>query len=762
MSPAGHAPARGAADATIDVVVPAYNAPDDLRRCIDAVLAHTTGRYELVIIDDGSPDPRVRTVLDDVASRALPHVTLLANERNLGFTATANRGMTRSRRDVVLLNSDAVVTAGWLDALRRCAASDPRIGTITPFSNNAEVCSFPKLCVDHPWPPDADPEPLRAAIAAAAVPCYPDLPTGVGFCFYVRRALIDAIGPFDPAFGAGYGEENDFCMRAHAAGFRNVLCDDAFVLHTGGRSFEGARERLGVRNMALLLERHPAYLDVVREFIARDPLAALREAARTAHDRLHGPRPGVLHVLHGGGGTEAYVRSLIEASGHRVRHVVAFVRGERWRIDEHRSDGSVMPCEFARRPGEAPAAFLRTIADAFGIDVVHAHNLSGDPEGLIDALAGAALPFGVTVHDLQAACPTITLQRADGWYCGAVTDAAACAACLREQPAFAGEDIVRWRDRHGALLARADFVIAPSPWAAQTLRRYYPAVQVDVVPHGLPARALARPRATQAVLVPRDARPTVAVLGAIGPDKGARRIERLAALARERRAGVRFVVVGYLDAHGEAWQDDDATLTVHGRYDPRDLPALLDHYGARLVVFPSLGPETFAYTLSEAWAAGRAVLVPPIGALAGRVADHGAGWIMDEAEWRDDARLLDRLVALTGPDGRAALEAACGRAAAMPLPTLATMVERTLACYRAAAQRTPVAHAPPDRLRVVEAFGYRRWVPPAPGGAGSPPARPPLAQALLRLRGTIAGRVLARLLPPAARTALLARLDPGR
>ncbi len=179
-------------------------------------------------------------------------------------------------------------------------------------------------------------------------------------------------------------------------------------------------------------------------------------------------------------------------------------------------------------------------------------------------------------------------------------------------------------------------------------------------------------------------------------------------------------------------------------------------------MFPSLGPETFAYTLSEAWAAGRAVLVPPIGALAGRVADHGAGWIMDEAEWRDDARLLDRLVALTGPDGRAALEAACGRAAAMPLPPLATMVERTLACYRAATQRTPVAHGPPDRLRVVEAFGYRRWVPPAPGGAGSPPARPPLAQALLRLRGTIAGRVLARLLPPAARTALLARLDPGR
>ena len=267
--------------ATVDVVVPIYNAPDDLRLCIDAVLEHTHGDYELVLIDDASPDPRVREVLAEVALRGLPNVTVLANERNLGFTGTANRGMTRNDRDVVLLNSDAIATAGWLDALRRCAASDPRIGTITPFSNNAEICSFPALCVNHPWPPGADPEPVRRAIAAAAVPCYPDIPTGVGFCFYVRRALLDAIGPFDPAFGAGYGEENDFCLRAHAAGFRNVLCDDAFVLHTGGKSFEGAKEHLGLRNTALLLERHPAYLDLVHDFIARDPV---RIAVGHAHD----------------------------------------------------------------------------------------------------------------------------------------------------------------------------------------------------------------------------------------------------------------------------------------------------------------------------------------------------------------------------------------------------------------------------------------------------------------------------------------------
>jgi GT2 family glycosyltransferase len=97
------------------------------------------------------------------------------------------------------------------------------------------------------------------ALERAAVPTYPDLPTGVGFCLYIRRALIDAIGMFDPVFGLGYGEENDLCMRAAAAGYRNVLCEDAFVLHLGGSSFGDNRADLAERNMRILLDRHPQY-----------------------------------------------------------------------------------------------------------------------------------------------------------------------------------------------------------------------------------------------------------------------------------------------------------------------------------------------------------------------------------------------------------------------------------------------------------------------------------------------------------------------
>ena len=330
-------------DVEVDVVVPVYNAVDDLERCVESVLAHTDCRYRLVLIDDASPDPAVASYFAALAQRALPQVVLLRNRRNRGFPRTANRGMLLSRADVVLLNSDTVVTRGWLSALARCAASSATIGTVTPFSNNAEICSFPRFCVNNAPGVGDEPEAVRSALARAAVPTYPQLPTGVGFCFYIRRELIDAIGVFDPAFGPGYGEENDFCMRALSAGYRSVLCDDAYVLHVGGRSFEGQKPELGTRNLALLLERHPRYAKIVEAFIAGDPLRPLRDAALAQLRVQASPARGVLHVTQshgGGGGTGRHVRTLVAAAGERYRHYIATAVGDDWRIEEPLPDGA--------------------------------------------------------------------------------------------------------------------------------------------------------------------------------------------------------------------------------------------------------------------------------------------------------------------------------------------------------------------------------------------------------------------------------------
>ena len=124
----------------------------------------------------------------------------------------------RSGEHLVLLNSDALVTSGWLDEMLACVTADAKIGTVTPFSNNATICSFPDFTCAHPVPERTERERIATTLRASrAEPI--DLPTGVGFCMLISAACRETVGMFDVEnFPRGYGEENDFCMRAAAAG----------------------------------------------------------------------------------------------------------------------------------------------------------------------------------------------------------------------------------------------------------------------------------------------------------------------------------------------------------------------------------------------------------------------------------------------------------------------------------------------------------------------------------------------------------------
>jgi GT2 family glycosyltransferase len=260
----------------LDVIIPIHNAADALRRCLDSLHARLSADAAVILVDDASSDPAVGALLEAFTGHCPQPCRILRQPRNRGFVASVNHGMRASTRDVVLLNSDTVVTHGWLQRLQACLQSDARIATATPWSNNAEICSLPDFCRPNPEPDD--PERVATAARAAGPPRYPELPTAVGFCMAIRRAALDALGDFDEAtFGRGYGEENDFCLRAEAHGWRNVLCDDAYVVHQGGASFLASGEKPGGVAMQKLLARYPDYNRRVSAFIAEDPLRPHRE-----------------------------------------------------------------------------------------------------------------------------------------------------------------------------------------------------------------------------------------------------------------------------------------------------------------------------------------------------------------------------------------------------------------------------------------------------------------------------------------------------
>jgi len=244
----------------VAIVVPIYDAPALVERCIESVLARTTGRARLILIDDASPDPAIAPLLARYASRA--RVTVLRNAANSGFTATANRGIAEAQRaDVVLLNADTEVGPNWLTGLRRAAACAADIATVTAVSDNAGAFSVPELERENAWPASWTFEQASRALWHDAGTAYPELPTGNGFCLYIRRAIVDEIGLLDEAaFPQGYGEENDFCQRASARGYRHVIAGNVYVRHERSASFgHERRAKLGDAGMAVLRERWPNY-----------------------------------------------------------------------------------------------------------------------------------------------------------------------------------------------------------------------------------------------------------------------------------------------------------------------------------------------------------------------------------------------------------------------------------------------------------------------------------------------------------------------
>jgi glycosyltransferase involved in cell wall biosynthesis len=274
----------------IDIVVPVYNAAADLARCVDSVLEHSTGDWRLLLIDDASPDPAIRAYFSGLRARRLLRVTLLANEKNIGFTLTANRSFAEARReaDIAAAGSFDARLARLVIALRRVGRPHRHHHTAL---NNAEICSPPRFCANNPWPPGGILSRWSPRWARA-VPTYPDLPTGVGFCLYIRRPLTTRSRT--TAFGPGYGER----LRLRAGGrLSERALRGRIVLHLAARSARSAH--LAERNMALLLERHPHYLDLVRSYIAADPVRGpLRELA-TSQQRVLTDRHGILHPLHG-------------------------------------------------------------------------------------------------------------------------------------------------------------------------------------------------------------------------------------------------------------------------------------------------------------------------------------------------------------------------------------------------------------------------------------------------------------------------------
>lgn len=616
----------GTDDGIVDVVVPVYGDLEATQACFNALLTRSPGTaMRILAIDDASPDERISRLLDGLA--AAGKLVLIRNPGNLGFVRSVNIGMARHPgRDIVLLNADTLVSDGWLGRLRAAAHRDADTGTVTPWSNDATICSYPAANAPTPLA-SVDIDALNRLAGQYLAGQTLDIPTAVGFCMYIRRDCLARVGWFDAdAFGTGYGEENDFCLRAAATGWRHRMALDLFVGHVGSASFTTAKQPRIDAALAVLEQRYPGYQADIHAFIAADPLRLARRRLDLAQLEGQGSlRPALIICARLGGGTDRFIGQLVKDRGNGGQDVLIL------RPEPPEAGHSTLRLEAPDAPHLTNLIYdagtelddlwadLRHLG-VTGAELHHPAQLSGD---LLSRLAGW-FPYRAHIHDYGWICPRINLLDGDWNYCGE-PETAKCEVCVATHGDLLGIDrsVTAWRDLTRQILQGAQTVGCSSHDTANRMRRYVPAARFQVTPA---ERALPAPPSPAMVIRQPGEALRIVVPGAIGPPKGYGLLLDCARDAAERDLPLLFLVLGYS-------MDDDALadtgrVFITGQYREEEVPALLTELRPHAALLPSVWPETWCYALSHVMASGLPVAAFDLGAQAERLRMAGSGLLL--------------------------------------------------------------------------------------------------------------------------------------
>jgi|GEM_PF-1690359 len=207
------------------IIVVTHNSLEHTIRCLEAVYEHTPkGDFETIVVDNASIDG-TKGYLHDVSGN-LPGIKVIYNDENRCFSAANNQGIAVAQGEyIIALNSDTIVTPGWLERLTDCMENFPheKMGIVGPVSN----CSAGRQMVGV-----QDPEQWYAMnrgkwMKAGRI---------YGWCMLMKKSMLDEIGGFDERFTNSF-EDNDLCLRAQLAGYGLVIAYDTYITHVGQATF---------------------------------------------------------------------------------------------------------------------------------------------------------------------------------------------------------------------------------------------------------------------------------------------------------------------------------------------------------------------------------------------------------------------------------------------------------------------------------------------------------------------------------------------
>lgn len=650
----------------INIVIPVYKGETETIACIESVLKHQdNNRHEVIVIEDKSPDPNIVKYLQALAQQR--KIVLIQNEENLGFVASVNKGMQYQKdRDVVLLNSDTVVANDWLERIEKAAYSEKNIGTVTPFSNNATICSYPYYNGEGAadLPAGISLEQLDQIFSIANKNETEEIPTAVGFCMFIKKECLEMVGYFDTeSFGKGYGEENDFSRRAKKNGWRNIIAADVYVYHAGGISFGDQQNTLKNKALETLLKKHPDYLFSVRQYMKVDPLAKLRDAVdharissnpsqkKIVEDEKNQSFPSEteqkttitaetrLHISHSwGGGIEKWVGDYAkndEATNFSLEtnttKLAAGYALTLW-IHQNGKKQKVSTWELATPINSSSInhgeyrEILHGIIDQLNVKTLFISSLIGHS---LDALTTGKETL-IILHDLYPFCPAFFgfFKKSACEHC----DGASLTACQSENELFYFKNRIEPTQWTALRQAYAESIknnqiklIAPSTSAWQRWQLLLPAIKdipCTIIPHGTDLTAT--DESAHEDIRGNSNRLKAVILGRLATHKG-KEIAQQAIPSISQYCDILILGCGTDCADFEKKE----SITIVQEYETGNLAEIINEFKPDIALLLSIVPETFSYTLSEMSALNIPCIAINTGAFRERIQDQKTGWLIE-------------------------------------------------------------------------------------------------------------------------------------
>ena len=632
----------------VAVILPIYNAPAALKECLESLLNCTPASIRIIAINDASTDPEVANVLDTYSMA--PNLDVYTNEINLGFSGTVNRGFSlANNNDVIILNSDTVVTPGWVSNLKLKAYSHPKIATVTPLSNNAGPFSVSRTSL----PKDAI--QIQKLLNSLACDHHFDalqqMPTGHGFCLYIKSQAFEEVGYFDEVnFPRGYGEENDFCMRLKKKQFINTLDTKTFIYHSEAASFGSDKKKAMVKEGRLKVDQlHPEYTQEIAEYFSgsnyKQAIASLTDFLKENISTV-ARRNALFLVNVKTGGTPQTNRDLMIAlkKNHNIQPFCLYVRKSMAQlsvIDDNFDEifGAEYTIPETRLPSHANH-FLEKIyiqlIEKFRFSFVHIRHMGWQSIKIFDILKLFYIPCFYSLHDFYTVCPNIKLQDADNKHCGG--------DCLRSKAAndcryelwdhpfsdvLKNDGVYQWRQLFKKCLSDASALISTSNTAFEVIQSVYPDLiarkDFRIIEHG---RELYISSTNSKKIQEQKTGSKLKLLapGNITDTKGGLLIKQLAQ-DETLSSSVEIHILGNIQNQLNIGKNP--SIICHGGYDRNDFPKIVETLSPDIGLVLSIWPETYCHTLTELWMCQVPVIGTSLGAVGDRLRKCGGGWVID-------------------------------------------------------------------------------------------------------------------------------------